>query len=280
MTQPSLIDGGSSFRDVIGTVERSVINEYVDCAVSTISTGGRGSYCGIAELYGNRGPGWAQLGDRVYKRGRTTGITYGDVDSVDATIQIEEVGVNRIFRNQISIRRADGVNDSFALPGDSDSVVISSVYQQSIGLLFAGTTGFLDPPGVYAYLNPMFTVLNALEVDICSPPKGKEKDKEREKDEDKINKELMKEKERESNDFLHQKVGIESLLMSDDRTSILTPVDDAQNTGPLQERLTRLEASVEQIRHFISRVNRPEVSNVQDQAPTNLPDSDTSSEQP
>jgi hypothetical protein len=172
------------------------------------------------------GPALTQINNRVVKRGRTTGLTYGDVDSVDLTVTIFEAGVSRTFKHQIGIWRAAGVNDVWGNKGDSGSVVVGwpNYRNDIVGLHFAGSTGNpFFPDGAFGIANPIFAVLDQLNVEVCRPPKGKEsKDKEKEREKDGLDPVgapgIMKEKDRDllgSQSALHQKVSAEAQLLSE-----------------------------------------------------------------
>jgi hypothetical protein len=267
VTQPGPGDGAGCPGDVIGQVSRSAINEYVDCAVSTLNPSARGFACRIEGIGYYNGPAVTAINNRVVKRGRTTGLTYGDVDSVDLTVKIEVAGLSRTFRHQIGIWRAAGVNAVWGNPGDSGSVVVGwpNYRNEVVGLHFAGSTGNpFFPDGAYGVANPIFPVLDQLNVEMCQPPKGKES-KDKEKDREKLGIDLdiliMKEKDNDVQEFqspLHQKVSTESQLMSEMQSPAPAVPTQARMAGPLEERLARLEAAVVELRHFISQADRPQ----------------------
>jgi hypothetical protein len=264
VTQPGPLDGGRCPSDVIGVLAQNAINEYVDCAVATITN--RAMQARIAGYIGYvHGAGGVSIGDRIKKQGRSSGLTYGDVDTLDATVKIRDsAGVERTFRNQIGIWRAHGVNDVFISQGDSGSVFVN-YYNQVAGLLFAGSAGnpFL-PDGAYGYANPIGEVLSTLNIRIASPPKTKEQ-KDKEKD---------KEKEREKDEFgekLAPKEQDNLLFGGIARESVSSEAQAAGRTqrpemsgpdyiGPLAERLSKLEATVDELRHFINPADRPDLS--------------------
>jgi hypothetical protein len=93
-----------------------------------------------------------------------------------------------------------------------------------VGLHFAGSTGNpFFPDGAFGIANPIFAVLDQLNVEVCRPPKGKEsKDKEKEREKDGLDPVgapgIMKEKDRDllgSQSALHQKVSAEAQLLSE-----------------------------------------------------------------
>ena len=78
-----------------------------------------------------------ELNMSVLKSGRTTGLTYGKIVDVNATVRVS-YGNNRTctFTDQIIIK---GDTESFSRPGDSGSL-ISSLDGKAVGLLFAGSS--------------------------------------------------------------------------------------------------------------------------------------------
>jgi hypothetical protein len=254
VAQPGPGDNGSCSGDIIGQVARSVINEYVDCAVVALNLGARNLQCSIQDIGFIGVSSVTSIGNRVKKRGRTSGLTWGDVDTIDLTFNVQIAGVTRTFKHQIGIWRASGVSEVFVRPGDSGSIVIDTI-RGIVGLLFAGSGGNpFFPDGAYAYANPISAVLYALDIDICVPPKTKEKDKEKEKDE-LLREKIMKESD---NELIREKIFTESQLLSLEAQTMQSIAEsEARNAGPLEERLARLEAVVDELRHFIRQADRP-----------------------
>lgn len=248
VAQPSPDDNGVCPNDVIGHVDRSQINDYVDCAVAF--------WNGVRPIVDERfikdigliGPPLrAQIGYRVRKSGRTSGVTYGDVDTVDLTYWLHSAGVNRIFRRQIGVWRTPGMNETFSCPGDSGSLVLNNT--RPVGMHIGGSKyNPFFPDGAYAVVTPIHAILQAMNVRI-NVPKDKEKEKEKEKETEKVK------------DGAIEKISIESQLLN----VSLDPADAAtqfyaQPQGPLEARLARLEATVDELQHFIRHVDRPDLS--------------------
>ncbi|MBC7082545.1 MAG: hypothetical protein H5T95_03525 [Firmicutes bacterium] len=83
----------------------------------------------LGELQGITEP---ELGMRVKKSGRTTGVTTGEITSVDTTVSVVYSGnVAATFRDQI-------MTGSMADGGDSGSVLVDE-NARAVGLLFAGS---------------------------------------------------------------------------------------------------------------------------------------------
>jgi len=78
------------------------------------------------------------VGDRVCKSGRTTGITYGVVSSVDATVRVGYAEGIALFVDQIIVRPEN--NERIVAGGDSGSLVYLRDEPIAYGLLFAGST--------------------------------------------------------------------------------------------------------------------------------------------
>jgi hypothetical protein len=144
MAQPSRVDGGSCPADIVGTLERAVITGStagggpgVDGAVIRVTE--RTSRCEIVDIGQVRGTTVATLNMPVRKRGRTTGLTHGTVDSIDLTVSVPYGdGIGTItLQDQIGIDADTAQNPAFGLGGDSGSVVVDSS-NRVVGLYFAG----------------------------------------------------------------------------------------------------------------------------------------------
>lgn len=92
----------------------------------------------------------ARLGLGVRKFGRTTGLTTGIIQVMDATVTVMYGAQEARFEDQL-------VTTPMSEPGDSGSVVVDRESLLAVGLLFAGS----DQATI---LNPMQSVLDALEV--------------------------------------------------------------------------------------------------------------------
>jgi hypothetical protein len=77
------------------------------------------------------------LGDSVMKVGRTTEMTFGTVEGINAAISVQYGNQIAEFEDQVIIRGVDGVG--FSAPGDSGSAIVTD--QSLGGLLFAGGNG-------------------------------------------------------------------------------------------------------------------------------------------
>lgn len=93
----------------------------------------------------------AELGARVQKAGRTSGITEGMILQVDATVRIDYAGPKALFTDQLM---ATGMSQG----GDSGSAVLD-MDKRVVGLLFAGS------PAATVF-NPIDAVLSSLNVTL------------------------------------------------------------------------------------------------------------------
>jgi hypothetical protein len=100
------------------------MNKPEDAALNTVQD--------IGIINGTKNLVIADLGKRVLKRGRTTCLTEGTLDSIDAIVQI---GTD--YLNDIAIVKADE-GKLFSSSGDSGSPVVLKIGKELIGLHFAG----------------------------------------------------------------------------------------------------------------------------------------------
>jgi len=169
MTQPSRVDGGSCPGGVVGALQRSSLGGQVDCAVSSQTA--RGVSCSIVDIGTVAGKGTAAIGMKVRKRGRTTLLTHGTVDSIDLSVNIDYgpgLGV-KTLTHQISITNDIAQNPKFGDHGDSGSVVVDDS-RKIVGLYFAGSDD-----GQFGVANPIQAVLDALKISLCTGIKKIEK---------------------------------------------------------------------------------------------------------
>jgi len=97
---------------------------------------------GIGRVRGTKEP---DIGMRVRKSGRTTGVTAGRITAIDAVVEVDYGGPTAIFREQI-------VSDLLSKGGDSGSLVVDEG-RRAVGLLFAGgaTTTLINPIAAVAH---------------------------------------------------------------------------------------------------------------------------------
>ncbi len=276
MAQPSRVDTGSCPADVVGTLQRSSLGGQVDCAVADITA--RSNACEIVDIGAVNGTGTATVEMAVRKRGRTTGLTYGIVDTVDLTVSIDYGdGLGSVtLTDQIGIDVDPAQSVQFGNSGDSGSVVVDDD-RNIVGLYFAGTDD-----GSYGVANPIQSVLAALNISVCVP-KIKEIKEFKEPKEFKEFKELKEFKEpkefkefkefrkefKEPKEFKESKERFKEFKEKD--KDIYEdfpggPFDPGPfDPGPwgqrsLEERLARLETVANQLVHFINPEMRPELA--------------------
>lgn len=164
--QPGPSDGGAR-RDEVGWFSEGVPilleNNAMDAAVALMSDS-----IDYDLIYGRRYLAGARdsvdLGERVWKVGRTTSITRGrvtafDVDGVGVDYSDEGDGSDICsFDGQIEIKASK--NQLFSTGGDSGSLILDHE-DYAVGLLFAGS----DESGV-TYANPISTVLDAFDAEL------------------------------------------------------------------------------------------------------------------
>jgi hypothetical protein len=161
VAQPSRLDGGACSTSAVATLARWSLGGSVDGAVAWATQ--RGVACQVAGVGALAGTAAAAVGAAVRKRGRTTGLTFGTVDTVDLTLTLDYgsgIG-NRTLTRQVGIRPDTARSSQFGGPGDSGSVVVDGA-NRVVGLYFAGLDG-----GGYGVANPIGPVLSALGVGLC-----------------------------------------------------------------------------------------------------------------
>jgi hypothetical protein len=127
---------------------RAVENE-VDCAVAKPKNPDliKEEIMGLGKIKGLTEP---ELGMKVKKSGRTSGVTTTEIKAIDVSIKVQlSASSSAVFTNQI-------VTEPFSKPGDSGAVVVDDD-NQAVGLLFAGS----DKSTV---CNDIHNVLDALEI--------------------------------------------------------------------------------------------------------------------
>lgn len=121
----------------------------VDCAVAIPADDQYIDYH-ILSIGSIRGVRMPEIGEKLTKSGRTTGITQGKVRTLDATVSVEMGdGLQAVFYDQMIL---DLISDG----GDSGALVLDH-YRNACGLLFAGSTEV-------TVCNPIQPVLDALRV--------------------------------------------------------------------------------------------------------------------
>jgi hypothetical protein len=99
------------------------------------------------------GAGTVTLGTPVQKSGRTSGLTSGEINQLDVTVQVLYGSQIAVFKNQL-------MTDAKSQGGDSGSAVLD-MNKQVVGLLFAGSN-------TSTIMNPIQFVLDALQVQVVT----------------------------------------------------------------------------------------------------------------
>jgi hypothetical protein len=134
-------------------------NNRVDAAIALSTDAQIDRQTACSGYGGVRPPVQVQLGDKVMKLGRTTGLKKGTVTAVNATFSITFTpGGAARFVGQIDISPS-----TFVAGGDSGSLVVKDPTREAVALLFAGSS-------TVASANPILEVEKALGVKIkCAP---------------------------------------------------------------------------------------------------------------
>lgn len=271
MVQPSRIDTGVVPTDEFGAIARATLSSAVDGAVISIDTG-KTTSCNIVEIGSVRGMKAAALGMAVRKRGRTTGLTYGTVDGLSLSVNVDYgdgIGVHTLT-NQVSIAADTTHNAMFSDHGDSGSVIVDdSGYV--VALLFAGS-------GANTVGNPIASVLSELNVEMCvgktvfkdikDGQKDFIKDKELSKEVKELRKEFVKELRKDLvqdskpikdiGDGPHKRIGDNFPPINPGDPGPLKPVLPGQ--GGLEQRLAALEGRLGSLESFVSADLRPDLT--------------------
>jgi hypothetical protein len=166
--QPGPYDGGQNPADAIGTLAQYVpivfsltANNRVDAAIALTSTGNLGTSTPSAGYGTPRSSIMdASVGLKVQKYGRTTGLTRGSVEAINATVNVGYSTGTARFTGQVILCC------SMSAGGDSGSLIVvdgkgrdKADNRRPVGLLFAGNQ-------LYTIANPIDEVLGAFGVTI------------------------------------------------------------------------------------------------------------------
>lgn len=164
--QPGVYDGGKLQTDYIGDLKSHVVIQqnspnYVDAAL--IKCNSIHDYSStIYEIGIPRGIKQPEVGMRVKKSGRTTGLTFAQITDTKAIIKVSYGSFTATFYNQIVIQ-----GSGFSAGGDSGSLVLTED-NYAVGLLFAGSTST-------TIANNIFNVLKVFDAElVCESPKQNE----------------------------------------------------------------------------------------------------------
>ncbi|XVS66943.1 DNA/RNA non-specific endonuclease [Actinosynnema sp. CA-299493] len=177
VVQPGVHDDNRTDRNRLGRLVRSHLGAAGDCAVATIED--RRFEAEILDL-GVRVDrlGEPELGDKVVKSGRTTGVTHGVVRRVDTLVKIDYgpgVGERQIGCFEIGPDPARPAADGeISMGGDSGSAWVfktanGKTGKTLAGLHFAGESG--DSPDEHALACLPGSVFEKLDITLTPPGK-------------------------------------------------------------------------------------------------------------
>ncbi|MER5546500.1 hypothetical protein ACWDBP_34960 [Streptomyces sp. NPDC001233] len=245
MVQPSQIDTGTVPSDEFGAILRATLSAAVDGAVISIDSSKMTS-CEVVDIGMVQGTKNAVLGMAVRKRGRTTGLTYGSVDGIAASVTVD-YGDNlgqRTLSNQVSIAADTSRNTTFSDHGDSGSVIVDDS-GNVVALLFAGS-------GSNTVGNPITDVLTELGISMCIGKPMIKNVKERHKD-------VAKDKDglKDLKDYAKEKEIIREGLLNPEFPAGLPGLSGGR--ASLELRLSAVEAQLAQLGNFIQPDERPDL---------------------
>lgn len=157
--QPGRGDGGT---EIIATFDRHAMDQGLDAAVARLN-GRRPLNNNQLDLHPVMGMGTPQLGMRLCKSGRASGITHGLISGIGGVLKMRyPISGERLIRNVAHIVPLyQGTQVS--APGDSGSYWLDASTYQAVGLHFAGAD---DPE--YALALDMTQVASALNIQVAT----------------------------------------------------------------------------------------------------------------
>jgi endonuclease G len=172
--QPARFDDGNVSANAAGRLVRSHLGLAGDCAIATVI--GRGIDERVLELgFAPRRVGKPNIGDRVVKSGRTTGITYGVVTRVGivAKTNYQGVGIREVGAFEVKPNPAKLPPDGeISRGGDSGSFFMVDTNgvdrDVALGLLFAGETD-PHPEEEHALACYIHSVMEKLKISLKKP---------------------------------------------------------------------------------------------------------------
>lgn len=167
--QRGAADGGKLGTQNVGVLQRwlaldATANDNVDAAIARIDQADinpsllRGIKNGSNQHLGEAVP--VEIGATVFKIGRTSHTTYGEVSSIEMSQVTVRYDIGDIpFTNFIEIKSVDG--KPFSLPGDSGAVIVNEK-MEGVGMLVAAS----DFGNGNSYAHPLPEVLQRLNVQL------------------------------------------------------------------------------------------------------------------
>lgn len=161
--QPGWIDGGTRQENIIAELSRWVIGPY-DAAVARL-TGARKVTTETVEGRRIEDSTNSSLGMRVWKSGRSTGLTEGFIDGIKMSIPLNYPGLGmRLLERVFRIVPRPGESElEMSIGGDSGAIWVDEESGKAVGLHFAGEIG--DNPE-HALAHDIDLILNHLEVQL------------------------------------------------------------------------------------------------------------------
>lgn len=157
----------SSFPTTPSPLPPFVPTGFSDAAICTIT---RSAAAAIADIGPVNGTAIARLGDRVRKRGRTTGLTHGIVNAVNGHYGGQNGAQTAILIDQIEIRLDPSQSTSFSDKGDSGSLIVKEDTTEIVGLLWGGSTDKTGvPDGQFGYASDIDNVAADLGISLFWP---------------------------------------------------------------------------------------------------------------
>lgn len=158
--QPAIVDGGSE-TNAVAAYTRHAMDANLDAAVAKLN-GQRLLRNEQLEIGAVSGTAAAQLGTKVIKSGRRSGVTSGIITGLEGYTKQLYAGMTRIIRNVIHIA-PEAPGQEISAPGDSGSWWLERSALRAVGLHFAGSNA---PEFGLALSMP--NVLEALNVEIAA----------------------------------------------------------------------------------------------------------------
>lgn len=163
VVHPGPVDGGSAPGDWVADLSYMVqlarVGNLVDGALAKVERPYECSYAG-RRLRGIADP---VQGQKVWKVGRTTGVTTGTIGATDIRFTGIEYPFGMAFFDGVFEVQGDG--SAFSGGGDSGSLVLNEDYE-AVGLLFAGKDSDQTDPTGYTLVIPIRTVLATMQVTL------------------------------------------------------------------------------------------------------------------
>jgi len=151
--QPGPVDGGTVEQDTIAKLYRFIpLNDKRSNLVDAAVAKPLNPSLVVPYILGTgtvKGTVLPELGMKVQKSGRTTGLTHSTIRAIHAIVNVDYDGRILKFKDQI-------LTNSFDQGGDSGSLVLDE-QNRAVGLLFAGSDEF-------TVLNPIDPVLDLLGI--------------------------------------------------------------------------------------------------------------------